>query len=334
MDRVALRDRPAVVPALRAAAAGWAVAALAAAAGRAALPPGLGALVPVFAAPLVFFAATLLYWNHPRHLRPVLTAALFLAVAAGLDLAVAASLRHGYAAFARPLETWLPYLLLFAASFGTARFLARPPERRVLLCWTASPAEQREPLPGDGLLAPPEDSTHAIAMRRPPPEVWPWIAQMGCGRAGWYSYDLLDNGGRESSWDLLKGLETLSVGDRLPATPDGRAWFEVLEVSPGAHLVLGSHLATRPMRSLPFSDPSPAVHVRSTWAFVLRPLGGGTRLVVRSRSVSRPHWLWAAWNAFFSLAHVVMQRRQLLGLRRRVEGPPGAVATSWRTSPP
>jgi len=333
MDRSALRDRPAVVPALRWGIAAWAAAALATAAGKVLLAPGLSTFVPLAAAPAAFFAATVLYWNHPRHLGALATAGVLVAAAAGLDAGLAAPLREGgYAMFGSLRETWLPFLLLFAASLAAGKVLSRPPERRALLGWMATPAEQREPLPGDELLDPPEDSTHAIGIGRPPSEVWPWLVQMGCGRAGWYSYDLLDNGGRESAWEIRPELQSLAPGDRLPSTPDARAWFEVLEASPGSHLVLGSHLATRPMRSLLFSDPSPTAHVRSTWTFVLRATGSGTRLLVRARSVSRPHWLWAAWNGFFSLAHVVMQRRQLLGLRRRVEGPPPGAVTGLRPS--
>jgi hypothetical protein len=36
--------------------------------------------------------------------------------------------------------------------------------------------------------------THAITIRRSPGDVWPWLVQMGAGRAGWHSYDFLDNG--------------------------------------------------------------------------------------------------------------------------------------------
>ena len=36
--------------------------------------------------------------------------------------------------------------------------------------------------------------THAIDLAAPPDRVWPWLVQMGAERAGWYSWDLLDNG--------------------------------------------------------------------------------------------------------------------------------------------
>ena len=56
--------------------------------------------------------------------------------------------------------------------------------------------EHTRPLPGDDLISKPIGSvTHAITIQSSPHDVWPWIAQMGAGsRAGWYSYDFLDNG--------------------------------------------------------------------------------------------------------------------------------------------
>jgi hypothetical protein len=63
----------------------------------------------------------------------------------------------------------------------------------------ATAAERVRPLPGDDLIRDRIGSlTHAVSIARPPRDVWPWLAQMGAGRAGWYSYDRLDNGGRQS----------------------------------------------------------------------------------------------------------------------------------------
>ena len=60
--------------------------------------------------------------------------------------------------------------------------------------------------------------THAVTIRRRPHEVWPWLAQMGAGsRAGWYSYDLLDNGGRPSATRIRPELQALTVGMVFPA---------------------------------------------------------------------------------------------------------------------
>src|SRR5688572_26529170 len=62
-------------------------------------------------------------------------------------------------------------------------------------------------------------STHAVTIDAPPERVWPWIAQMGAGRAGWYSWDAIDNGGTPSASRVLEELQTVVRGDIMPAVP-------------------------------------------------------------------------------------------------------------------
>jgi hypothetical protein len=77
--------------------------------------------------------------------------------------------------------------------------------------------EDRRPLPGDDLLPVANGRwTHAITIHAQPSDVWPWLAQMGCRRAGWYSYDGLDNGGVPSADRILPTLQRVEVGDLFP----------------------------------------------------------------------------------------------------------------------
>jgi proline iminopeptidase len=142
---------------------------------------------------------------------------------------------------------------------------------------------------------------------------------MGLGRAGWYSHDMLDNAGRPSAEEIHPEWQPMARGDRIPSSGGARTWFEVLDLREPHHLVLGFHMVW-PFRSARWAEPTTQVDQRATWSFVLRDVPGGmTRLLVRSRGVSRPGWLFAPWTAFFSTAHVPMQRKQLLGIRRRAE---------------
>jgi len=64
----------------------------------------------------------------------------------------------------------------------------------------ATPAERARTFAGDALIPQPVGSVnHAITIRRPPNDVWPWLAQMGSDRAGWYAYDFIDNRGHPSA---------------------------------------------------------------------------------------------------------------------------------------
>ena len=58
------------------------------------------------------------------------------------------------------------------------------------LRWGATGQETGGPLPGDDLIADPGlTATRAITVCAPASGVWPWIAQLGQGRGGFYSYD-------------------------------------------------------------------------------------------------------------------------------------------------
>ena len=90
------------------------------------------------------------------------------------------------------------------------------------LRWGSTDEEVQRALPGDEVVPDPTfAATRAITVNAPPERVWPWIAQMGFGRAGWYSYDLLDNFGRRSSERVIASLQEVQVGDTVPMGPGG-----------------------------------------------------------------------------------------------------------------
>jgi hypothetical protein len=89
-------------------------------------------------------------------------------------------------------------------AFASPLFLFAPLFRRWHLRWGATDVEVSEAMPGDELVSEPSfNATRAITIDAPPEAVWPWLVQIGYGRAGWYSYDLLDNGARPSAERIL-----------------------------------------------------------------------------------------------------------------------------------
>lgn len=189
-----------------------------------------------------------------------------------------------------------------------------------MLDWRATRSERRERLPGDNLI--PEargNSTHAITVRATPTDIWPWLVQMGCDRAGFYSYDHLDNGGRPSAERILPEFQGTKVGDVLPSRPGSPHGFEVLRMEAHTLFLLGAFLRIPGFSNLGWECERPGAYVRSTWLFLLREQSDSTRLVVRARGILRPLWLGLVVNSIMGPAHVVMQRKQLLNLRRRAE---------------
>jgi hypothetical protein len=59
-------------------------------------------------------------------------------------------------------------------------------------------------------------ATRAITIAAPPAEVFPWIRQMGFGKAGWYSYDIIDNLGRRSATSIHPEWQDVNSGDPIP----------------------------------------------------------------------------------------------------------------------
>lgn len=174
----------------------------------------------------------------------------------------------------------------------------------------ATPGERARTLPGDDLIPQPLGSVnHAITIQRPPHEVWPWLVQMGSGRAGWYAYDFIDNGGHPSAEHILPNYQNVGVGSVLPALPGATDVFVVAQCEWEHSLVLTWRL--------------PSGKYQTTWAFVLEePQPDRTRLLVRGRVApgyrpyGLPQWLALPTGA---LAHFIMQRKQLLGIARRAE---------------
>jgi hypothetical protein len=100
------------------------------------------------------------------------------------------------------------------------RFLTTPLLRDWHLRWRATPAEVADEMPGDDLLPRAQyRSTRAITIAAPPDEVWPWLVQVGCLRAGWYSDDLLDDLAHSSAREIVPQLQDLRVGAWLPMAP-------------------------------------------------------------------------------------------------------------------
>jgi hypothetical protein len=188
-----------------------------------------------------------------------------------------------------------------AAAFARARQLR----------WGASAQECDASLPGDDLIVSPDlTATRAITVRASAGQVWPWIAQLGQGRGGFYSYDFLENlaGCDIHSADrVVPGWQDIKIGDTVKLAP--AVGLDVAALDEGRSLVLRG--------GVPIGDASPPYDF--TWAWVLRDEQGGTsRLLVRERyAYTRP------WARFIvepvEAVSFVMTQKMLRGIRDRAE---------------
>ncbi len=212
----------------------------------------------------------------------------------------------------KPLGAFVSRLLLRAVRRRAEHAMVGAPNRR----WTwksvrASRAERTRVLPGDERIPQAIDSlTHGVTIRRAPSDVWPWLVQMGAGnRAGWYSYDWLDNGRQPSAARIVPDWQQPAIGTIFPALPGVEDGFVVL--------------AIEPERVLTLAWPAPNGTLDVTWTFVLTEVAPGvTRLLVRARGGPRYrfHGLPLPLTRLVVRAvHFIMQRKQLSGIAKRAE---------------
>jgi hypothetical protein len=195
-------------------------------------------------------------------------------------------------------------IALFLALLAAYLFAVRPSQLR----WGASPEEIARVMPGDSLVRNPTFcATRAITIRGRPEDVWPWIVQIGYGRAGFYGYDLIENLGSKrgirSAQHIIPELQHPAVGERVYMSRVAYLVFD--SIVPDQYLIWRG-------------GEAPA---NSSFAWALYPVAGGhTRLVSRIRI--RYHWTdrWTVLDLFTEFADHVAVPKILAGVKGRVEG--------------
>lgn len=216
----------------------------------------------------------------------------------------------------RPVAALTVPAVTAVAVIGTAALL-----RRRYLRWGATNDEQHRSLAGDELLpAADQSTTRAITITAAADDIWPWIAQLGQGRGGFYSYDWLENlvvrADFHNADRIVPEWQQITVGGEVRLAPE--VALKVVGLEPGRALVLRG--------SVPMGQAAPPYDF--TWAFVLLPQPDGTtRLVVRERYEYTHRWA-ALIVQPAQLVSCLMSPKMLRGIKTRAEhAPNGAVRT-------
>jgi hypothetical protein len=192
----------------------------------------------------------------------------------------------------------------------------------------ATDQESNDPLPGDELIEKADrTATRAITIGASAHQVWPWIAQLGQGRGGFYSYDFLENlvgCDIHSAERIVPEWQHVRVGDQVRFAPG--IGLAVVLLEQGRSLVLRG--------GVPIGKTPPPYD--STWAFTLRDEPDGTtRLLVRERYVYKRPWARLIVVPTGVLSSV-MSHKMLRGIRHRAERtavPPGGPSTTTARTP-
>ena len=109
--------------------------------------------------------------------------------------------------------------MLAGIAAGVATGFAVSEARQWRRTWGVDPDETTRVMPGDDVVGEPVASeTRGITIAATPDRIWPWLVQMGFGKAGWYSYDQLDQRGASSD-EIVEAWGAIKVGDIMPTHP-------------------------------------------------------------------------------------------------------------------
>ncbi len=204
------------------------------------------------------------------------------------------------------LVWWLGWMSGLALSMGIFGLLAvlyfcvvKPWQMR----WGATDEEVTRTMPGDELIPNAGSTTRAISIAATPADAWPWLVQIGYGKAGWYSYDWIDNDFKPSADRVLPEYQDLRVDDKILMMPDMGFVVESIDEERSIVSVL--------------EDGS------TSWCLALYPAAsGGSRLVSRWRPKFDVTPATVAMIALTEPGTFIMEQKMLRTIRDRAEMSP------------
>lgn len=185
----------------------------------------------------------------------------------------------------------------------------------VIPTWGATPGEVLMRLPGDELAPKPLlNWTNTIEIDAPPSAVWPWIAQIGDTRGGFYSYTFIEDRvgaitgaagydvDYENANQIVPAWQQPAPGDEII-----QGMLKVRDVAPGEYLL---------------ADMVDPADMQWVWLWKVLPHNDGeqTRLLVRFRIQLATEGDNPVMTAVMTAGGFVMQQRMLHGIKTRAEG--------------
>jgi hypothetical protein len=171
------------------------------------------------------------------------------------------------------------------------------------LRWGATDDEVNCAMSGDDIVQKPNFvATRAISIKAPPTEVWKWIIQIGSGRAGFYSIDLIDNANVPSSRNIIPKYQIIEQDYFIPFTPNQKNGMWVKDYREPEYILWWDRKGN------------------GTWGWFLQQTeAGNTRLVTRLRTKYDFSFPWIIYYILYDCGDIFMMSKCMLSIKERAE---------------
>jgi hypothetical protein len=171
------------------------------------------------------------------------------------------------------------------------------------LRWGATDEEVNCAMAGDDIVQKPNFvATRAVSIESPPAEVWKWIIQIGSGRAGFYSIDLIDNANVPSSRDIIPKYQRIEQDYFIPFTPNQKNGMWVKDYREPEYILWWDRKGN------------------GTWGWFLRQTkAGNTRRVTRLKTKYDFSFPWIIYYILYDVGDIIMMSKCMLGIKERAE---------------
>ena len=214
-------------------------------------------------------------------------------------------------------------LINIAGAFSILFALLTPFLRCLRMHWGANKDDIQLDLPGDDYL----DScnwsyTQAITIHAPSTSVWSWLAQIGQGRGGFYSYEMLENTvgcDIHNANEIKPALQDITIGDKIKLHPEMPGMpVHILEKDKSLVILADSRIGGSPV---PVETKENNYFV-ATWGFYFLDIDNNTsRFISRYRceypSSFKNHLYYGKYTV--EPISEIMQIQMLKGIKKRAE---------------
>ena len=163
--------------------------------------------------------------------------------------------------------------------------------------------------------------THAIFINAPVNEIWPWIAQIGQGRGGFYSYEALENiAGLQiyNASEILDEFQNLQLGDRISFGAGTE--YPIIYLEPPHSMAIAVWYDRDLDKKYDPTVGHPSNFLQTTWLWHIESISPDqSRLYSRNRLKLPTSWKNKILAFFMEPVVFAVDRKMLLGIKKRAE---------------